>query len=206
MNFRIRKTSNWPLTSPSLRFGRLPKWYSEWSLTSRKTSFFFPNKFLTSNFPFTQTLLWICYSKKGPFCQQSSPCPCIRWWTICWWWFSLGGSAAIGWRRICFCGEKMLWLVFVEFGLQKWDLNTRLVLHCWLSVSFERITPLVSSPAHLKDLVSFLTLNIWFGHLRKIAQITPGFLWFCPDFCDLVQIQSVIELFVKQQNNALDVP
>ena len=26
------------------------------------------------------------------------------------------------------------------------------------------------------------------------------------DFCDLVQIQSVIELFVKQQNNALDVP
>ena len=44
------------------------------------------------------------------------------------------------------------------------------------------------------------------GHLRKIARITPGFLWFCPDFCDLVQIQSVIELFVKQQNNALDVP
>ena len=38
------------------------------------------------------------------------------------------------------------------------------------------------------------------GHLGKIARITPGFLWFCPDFCDLVQIQSVIELFVKRQN------
>ena len=40
-------------------------------------------------------------------------------------------------------------------------------------------------------------------HLGKNAQITPLFLWFCPDFCGLVHVQSVLELFAKRQNNAL---
>ena len=44
------------------------------------------------------------------------------------------------------------------------------------------------------------------GRLWKIARVTPGFLWFCPDFCDLVHVQSVIGLFAKRQNNALSVP
>ena len=44
------------------------------------------------------------------------------------------------------------------------------------------------------------------GHLGKIARIMPGFLWFCPDFCDLVHIQSIIDLCAKRQNNALNVP
>ena len=26
------------------------------------------------------------------------------------------------------------------------------------------------------------------GHLGKIARVTPGFLLFCPDFCDLVRV------------------
>ena len=26
------------------------------------------------------------------------------------------------------------------------------------------------------------------GHLGKIARIMPGFLWFCPDFCDFARI------------------
>ena len=33
------------------------------------------------------------------------------------------------------------------------------------------------------------------GRLWKIARLTPAFLWFCPSFCDLVHVQSVIELF-----------
>ena len=40
------------------------------------------------------------------------------------------------------------------------------------------------------------------GRLGKIARIMPGFLWFCPDFCDSVHVQSVMELFAKQQKNA----
>ena len=44
------------------------------------------------------------------------------------------------------------------------------------------------------------------GHLGKITRITPGFLWFCPDFCDLVHVQSIMELFAKRQNNGLNVP
>ena len=44
------------------------------------------------------------------------------------------------------------------------------------------------------------------GHLGKITRITPGFLWFCPDFCDLVHVQSVMELFAKPQNTGLNVP
>ena len=31
---------------------------------------------------------------------------------------------------------------------------------------------------------------------------SPGFLWFCPDFCDSVHVQCVMELFAKQQKNA----
>ena len=30
---------------------------------------------------------------------------------------------------------------------------------------------------------------------RKIARLTPVFLWVCPSFCDLVHIQSDIEPF-----------
>ena len=44
------------------------------------------------------------------------------------------------------------------------------------------------------------------GHLGKIARITPRFLWFCPDFCDLVPVQKIMELFAKRQNTGLNVP
>ena len=44
------------------------------------------------------------------------------------------------------------------------------------------------------------------GHLGKIARITPGFLWFCPDFCGSVHVQSVIEPLAKRQNNARNMP
>ena len=35
------------------------------------------------------------------------------------------------------------------------------------------------------------------GHLWKNARLTPVFLWFCPSSCDLVHVQSVIELLSK---------
>ena len=31
----------------------------------------------------------------------------------------------------------------------------------------------------------------------------PEFLWFCPDFCDLVHIKRIIDLLSKQQKNAV---
>ena len=44
------------------------------------------------------------------------------------------------------------------------------------------------------------------GHMGEIARVTPRFLRFYSGFCDLVQVQSDIELFANQQNNALNVP
>ena len=44
-------------------------------------------------------------------------------------------------------------------------------------------------------------MPVYTGILAK----SPVFLWFYPYFCDFVQVKSVIELFDKQVNNALNV-
>ena len=62
----------------------------------------------------------------------------------------------------------------------------------------------MKSPSYCLILVQCDARISW--HLEKIAWITSGFLWFCQAFCDLVHIQSVIELFAKRQNHALNVP
>ena len=43
----------------------------------------------------------------GTSCQQTSPCPCVWWWIVCWRWFSLRSPAAVGWRGVCFCRGKI---------------------------------------------------------------------------------------------------
>ena len=50
-------------------------------------------------------------------------------------------------------------------------------------------------------LISVPKLSVFIG----VRPYTPVFLWFCPYFGDLVQVQRVIELFDKQVNNALNV-
>ena len=56
------------------------------------------------------------------------------------------------------------------------------------------------------SIVDLYSATVWFGlqwtqvvrlaeRFRKIARLTPVFLWVCPSFCDLVHIQSDIEPF-----------
>ena len=52
----------------------------------------------------------------GTSCQQTSPCPCVWWWIVCWRWFSLRSPAAVGWRGVCFCRGKIGPFLFVNWS------------------------------------------------------------------------------------------
>ena len=65
----------------------------------------------------------------------------------------------------------------------------------------------------LKFLCSYAAeewLIIWYFWSLRRSKSPPvflsRFLWFCLDFCDLVLVQNIMELFAKRQNTGLNVP